>query len=195
MRMSAVRTLTVLSLFLMAFLADRSWAQSPAETAAPLPSSLPWTQKSGTGVGIGLDSFGTATAEELDINVLVPVYRPFALRVRSAMYFGFGGAGEAVGGKLEAMLRSGMLLNFIRVYAGGGPALFYGLTGPNAGQFDGDWFAGDINGNWFAGAEIFFDPRMALHWELGTNGGAFGTGAGPYVDVGLEVYPFRSGDY
>jgi hypothetical protein len=166
-------------------------AESPG--AAPMlqcPRCSSWTQPSGQGVGLGLDDFGNATAEEVDLNVVIPFGWLFALRVRPAVYFGFNGAGSAVGGKVEAIFRSKLLWNFVRVYAGGGPALFYGLTGPNAKQVDGNWFAGDINGNWLAGAEIFFHPRWALHWEFGTSGGAFSSGAGPYADVGLEAYLF-----
>jgi hypothetical protein len=149
-----------------------------------------WSQPSGQGVGLGVDDFGTATAEEVDVNVVIPFGWLVALRVRPAAYFGFDGAGSAIGGKVEVMFRSKVLWNLARVYAGGGPALFVGLTGPNARQVDGNWFAGDINGNWFAGAEIFFHPRWALHMELGSSGGAFDTGAGPYADVGLEAYLF-----
>jgi hypothetical protein len=163
-----------------------------APVAPPLrcPSCSSWVQPSGQGVGLGLDESGTSNAEWLDLSVTVPFGWLFAVRARPVVYFGFDGAGAAFGGKLEAIFRSKVLWNFVRVYAGGGPAMFYGLTGPNARQVDGNWFAGDINGNWFAGAEIFFDPRFAVHWEFGTSGGAFDTGAGPYVDVGLTVYAF-----
>jgi hypothetical protein len=149
-----------------------------------------WDKPSGQGVGLGVDDFGTSTAEEVDVSVVVPINWLFALRFRPVMYFGFSGAGAAVGGKAEAVFRSKLLWNFVRVYAGGGLAVFYGLTGPDAGKVDGNWFAGDINGNWFVGSEIFFHPRWAVHWELGTSGGAFTTGAGPYTDVGLEAYLF-----
>lgn len=141
-------------------------------------------------MSFGFDDFGTATAEELDLAVTVPVVSFFALRGRPVAYFGFNGAGVSFGAKVEAIFRSKVLWNFVRVYAGGGPAVFYGATGPNAKQVDGNWFGGDINGNWLAGAEIFFNPRWALHWELGTSGGAFDTGAGPYADVGIVLYPF-----
>jgi hypothetical protein len=140
-------------------------------------------------VGLGIDYFGAATAQELDLSVVVPFNWLFALRVRPVIYFGSGGAGTALGLKVEAMFRSKMLWNFVRVYAGGGPAIFYALTGPNAGQSDG-WVSGGLNGNWFVGAEVFFHPRWALHWELGTSGGAFDTGSGPYGDVGILAYLF-----
>ncbi|MHB8416462.1 MAG: hypothetical protein ACYDCL_00190 [Myxococcales bacterium] len=168
-------------------------AAAPAASSGPAlqcPTCSSWAQPSGQGVGLGVSDFGTATAEEVDVNVLVPFGWLFALRFRPVVYFGLDGSGAAIGGKVEGVFRSKVLWNFVRVYTGGGPAIFYGLTGPNARQVDGNWFAGSINGNWFAGAEIFFHPRWALHWELGTSGGAFDSGAGPYADVGLEAYLF-----
>ena len=153
-----------------------------------LPASRSWAEPRDA-IGFGVDSFGVATAEEVDISALVPIGGLFALRARSVVCFGWD-EGTSVGGKLEGMFRSPVLANLIRVYAGFGPALFFGLTGPNAGQFDGNWLAGDIDGNWFAGAEVFFDPRVSLHWEFGTSGGALDAGAGPYADVGFEIYPF-----
>jgi hypothetical protein len=139
-------------------------------------------------VGLGVDVSGAATALEYQLSIVVPFGWLFAVRVRPVFYFGLPGAGTALGGKVEAVFRSKTLWNFVRVYAGGGPAVFYGLTGPNAREVDGDWFAGGIDGNWFAGLEVFFDPRWSLHWEFGTSGGAFDTGAGAYADVGLLAY-------
>lgn len=151
--------------------------------------SLPWTPVSGRGIGLGLDIFGNATAEEEDINLMIPFNDYVAIRIRPVLYEGFS-AGVNVGSKVEGMVRSEMILNCIRVYGGGGVALFYGLTGTDAGGIDGNWFAGDINGNWFLGTEIFFTPYISLHWEFGTSGGAFETGQGSYVSAGIELYPW-----
>jgi hypothetical protein len=76
----------------------------------------------------------------------------------------------------------------VRVYGGLGPAVFYGLTGPNAKQVDGNWFAGAVDGNWSLGAEVFFHPRWSVHWELGTSGGSFDDGSGGYTSVGVSAY-------
>jgi hypothetical protein len=145
-------------------------------------------------VGLGLDFFGAASADTavgLELSVLVPLGSLVALRMRPMFFYGSGADGGAsIGDKLEVMFRSPVLMNFARGYAGGGPAVFYGLSGPGAKQVDGNWFAGDINGNWFAGLEVFVDSRFAMHWEIGTSGGAFAAGAGPYVDAGCVFYLF-----
>jgi hypothetical protein len=173
---------------------ERAAAQAPAtaDTAQALCATCSsWTQPSGTGAAFGLDVAGAATARQYQLSVLVPLGWLFAVRARPVFYVAdVDGASSALGGKIEGMFRSKVLWNFVRVYAGGGPALFYGLNGANSRQVDGNWFAGDINGNWFAGSEIFFDPRCALHWEFGTSGGALDTGAGFYADVGVAFYPF-----
>ncbi|HEY8020908.1 MAG TPA: hypothetical protein VIH93_07390 [Thermoanaerobaculia bacterium] len=163
----------------------------PEPPALQCPScSSSWSEPSGRGVALGVDVSGAATALEYQLSVVVPLGWLFAIRARPVFYVGLHGAGTALGGKIEAVFRSRPLWNFVRVYAGGGPDVFYGLTGPSARDVDGNWFAGQIDGNWFAGAEIFFDPRWSLHWELGTSGGAFDTGAGAYADVGLLAYLF-----
>lgn len=157
-------------------------------------SSAPAQAPSGRGVGFGLDFFGASSADtdiELDVSVVIPFSSLFALRMRPTAYYSSNESGGwAAGGKLEAVFRSPVMLNLVRVYAGGGPAIFYGLSGPSAHEVDGNWFAGDIDGNWFVGSEIFVSSKFAVHWELGTSGGALSTGAGPYTDVGLTVYPF-----
>ena len=96
--------------------------------------------------------------------------------------------GLSVGFKLEGIVRSPVLLNFVRVYGGLGPAVFYGLTGTNARQVDGNWFAGNVDGNWFIGTEVFFHPGWSVHWELGTSGGSFDDGSGGYTSVGVSAY-------
>lgn len=188
------RLLSVASCLLIVLPAAKASAQeAPTPTPSPSTLDLGWAAPSGRGVGLGLDFFGASSADtdiELDASVLVPFGSLFALRMRPTFYYSSNAAGGwAVGDKLEAVFRSGVLMNFVRVYAGGGPAIFYGLSGPNARQVDGNWFAGDIDGNWFVGSEIFLAHWFAVHWELGTSGGALSTGAGPYTDVGLTVYP------
>jgi hypothetical protein len=179
------------ALFLAAALPQVEASSTPS---VPPAGSLGWTAPSGKGVGFGLDFFGAASADtdvELDVSVLVPFSSLVALRMRPTLYDSSNPAGGwAMGGKLEVVFRSAVMMNFVRVYAGGGPAIFYGLSGPSARQVDGNWFAGDVNGNWFVGAEIFLASWFAVHWELGTSGGALSTGAGPYTSVGLMAYPF-----
>ena len=127
----------------------------------------------------------------LQLGVTLPLGRFFAVRDRIVLYDGSGAdGGAALGDRLELVVRSPVLLNLVRVYAGAGPAAFYGLSGPNARQVDGNWFAGGIDGDWFVGLEVFFSSKLAVHWETGTSGGAFDTGAGPYAEVGLTLHPF-----
>jgi hypothetical protein len=153
-----------------------------------------WSRASGQGFSLGLDFFGAASADTeigVELSILVPLTSLLALRMRPMLYDGSGDqGGTSIGAKVEIVFRSAVLMNFVRVYAGGGPAVFYGLSGRGSGKVDGNWFPVDLNGNWFTGADVFVDPRFALHWEFGTSGGAFATGAGPYIDVGLTLYPF-----
>jgi hypothetical protein len=153
------------------------------------PPSLGWSSPSGRGIGLGADLFGSPTGLAMDLSIVVPLGGVFALRMRPTLFYATDAGGAGIGDKLELVVRSAVLMNFVRVYAGGGPAVFYGLSGPTARQVDGNWFHGDIDGNWFAGTEIFLGPRAAMHSELGTSGGALGSGAGPYIDAGLTFYP------
>ena len=76
-------------LWLLVVLPDAALAQEISrptqQEAVPTlqcPRCSSWAQPSGEGIGLGIDEFGTASAEEFDLNVVIPFGWLFALRVR-----------------------------------------------------------------------------------------------------------------
>jgi hypothetical protein len=117
------------------------------------------------------------------------VMRPLTM-MQMPMKWTYSEGGDAyrtdLGGRVELYAASALLLNFARVYGGGGPQVFYsaaGVAGPKA----------TFGGGGHLGCEFFLAPRAALFTELGaTSGAQGGFGAGGSAMLGLTWYPWAS---
>jgi hypothetical protein len=157
--------------------ATSSAASSTTGEAAPLALRLPWTKLSGQGVGLSYENgaFGQTWEQGLKLQI------PFAtcgkgrrnescaainIRPQSLMQFQVGAGSQNsfdLGGRVEIIGRTPMLLNLIRIYGGGGAGAFYEVTGQTKGH------AYAAGGGQF-GVELFLQPEFSFYSEIGGDG-------------------------
>jgi len=148
----------------------------------------------GLGVSLGYEDGIWGAAWLQGLRVKIPMHPRWGMALRPLtmmqmpMKWTYSEGSDAyrtdVGGRVELYAASPVLLNFARVYASGGPQVFYavaGVAGPKA-MFGG---GGQV------GCEFFVAPRASLFAELGgTSGAQAGFGAGGSAMIGLTWYPW-----
>jgi hypothetical protein len=89
-----------------------------------------------------------------------------------------------LGGRLELIGRTPVLLNLIRIYGGGGGGPFVDVAGPQKGQVTAE-------GGGEFGFEFFLQPHFSFYSEIGGNACGVGTAlcSGATVVAGLTWYP------
>ncbi|MCC7380951.1 MAG: hypothetical protein IT384_03930 [Deltaproteobacteria bacterium] len=148
---------------------------------------VPWTEPSGTGVGVAYDngSWGGEWMQGVRLNV--PFGEHWGADARGLMLLGSDPSfGDRVdfGGRLELYGRSPVFLNLVRLYGGGGISVMapvHGVSDPKA----------TVGGGGYFGFEFFLNHRLSWILEVGGNSGsqdAFGSGA--TITAGLKLYPF-----
>lgn len=175
-------------------------ATSPASPAPPpvpfepvsdddglLRLQIPWTEPSGQGLALGYDNGAWGGEWSQGVRVLVPLGAHFGVDVRGLMVLASAGAQDAqvhLGGRLELIGRSPVLLNVLRLYGGGGVQLF-------APVGEAPSHAATMGGGGHFGFEFFMMPSMSWILEVGGQSGvADGVGGGASIVAGLQLYPF-----
>jgi hypothetical protein len=163
---------------------------TPSGEPASLTLTLPWTTPSGQGVALSYENGAFGQAWEQGLRVQIPLGKFFALTARPMVLMrlanDFNPSNEiALGGRLEVFGRSAVLLNFVRIYGGGGAGAFYDLAGTHKGKTS-------AGGGGEFGFEFFLHARFAFYLEVGGNGcGAVsGVCSGATAVAGMNVYAF-----
>jgi hypothetical protein len=92
-----------------------------------------------------------------------------------------------LGGRVEVYGASPVLWSFARLFASGGPQVFYSAAGVSAAK-------PIVGGGGQVGMEVFLDPGASLFAEIGaTSGLQSGWGAGGTAMLGVTFYPWNEG--
>jgi len=192
-------TVAVISAFL--FFAGAAHPQEPAPPSpsegAVVPGSappslaltLPWTEPSGRGVSFSYENGAFGVDWEQGLKIQFPFNPFFALNIRPMLLMELSGLvpnnAISLGGRIELIGRTPVLLNLIRIYGGGGGGPFVDLTGPRKGQVSSE------GGGQF-GFEFFLQPHFSFYTEIGGNGCGAGAGlcSGATVVAGMSIYPW-----
>ena len=148
--------------------------------------ALPWKHDSGKSFAIGYANglWGKFFAQEL--NTKIPFwqseYGSVGARVRGIAIHS-GDQRFDLGGRLELYGASPVLLNFVRLYGGGGYQLFYpvGSGAPSDKKID-----HGLGG--YYGFEFFFRDYVSFDIEIGGQGSSVASGA--TIMAGVVFYPF-----
>jgi hypothetical protein len=158
--------------------------------AAPLALALPWTAPSGRGLAFSYENGAFGQAWEQGLKFQIPLIERLAINIRPMVLVRFQTdldptSSVAVGGRLELIGRTQVLLNLIRIYGGGGGGPFVNVTGPSKGKVTGE------GGGQF-GVEFFLVPRSSFYLEIGGNGCGAVTGVcgGATAVAGVSLYAF-----
>jgi hypothetical protein len=183
-------------------LASAALGQEPTSVQPPTDSTpavgaptalaltLPWTEPSGRGVAFSYENGAFGQAWEQGLKIQFPVVEHLAINLRPMVLMSLETDANptsqiAVGGRLELIGRTAVLLNLIRIYGGGGGGPFVEVTGPNKGKVTG------AGGGQF-GVEFFLVSHASFYLEIGGNGcGALGSiCSGATAVAGVSLYPF-----
>lgn len=158
-------------------------------------NKLPWDGESGKSYAVGISTGLWGRSFAVDLNTKIPVWQgdwgSMGVRVRGLLMQHGESKGYA-GGRLELYSASDVLLNFVRIYGGGGYQLLYPI-GKNEMQGTGA-AATPIpkalahGGNGYFGFEFFFKDFVSYNIEIG---GTFsGSLTGATIMAGATFYPF-----
>ncbi|MFO0728364.1 MAG: hypothetical protein U1E65_31580 [Myxococcota bacterium] len=160
---------------------------SPAAGSSELDTlRVPWTEPSGQSLSFAYDNGSWGGNWTQSVRVFVPFGDHFGGLARGLVMFGGPTFGERidVGGRLELIGRSPVLLNFVRLYGGGGISLMSPVHGVDKPQLT-------VGGGGQFGFEFFMTPHIAWTLEVGGNSGSQdGFGSGATILAGINIYPF-----
>jgi hypothetical protein len=146
-------------------------APAPEDEALASTLKLPWTQPSGQGLALGLDNGLWGGDWCNGIRAKIPLGRHFAVHARGLAIFAFDDTNRVdLGGRLEFIGQSPVMLNVMRLYGGGGLQVFYPVSGDVTRK-------ASFGGGGHFGFEFFMSPRYSWFIEVGGQGGSPAPGA------------------
>jgi hypothetical protein len=184
------------SVFLLLAVANVKTAAAEEATSIPMKAStesalVPWTSPVGGGVSFGYENGLWGSAWVQGLRVKVPFQSRFGMAMRPLALQQVGGGAPYradLGGRVELYGATPVFLNFARIYGGGGPQLFYAVTG----------LAGSkpiFGGGGHFGFEFFMNQHTSFFAEIGGASGAqHGLGTGGTAMAGVTWYPWGSKD-
>lgn len=168
------------SLISIALLAAESPAMAEGEAESPRPA---WTEESGRGVALGYENGLWGSLFVQGLRVRVPFGASWGLVGKGLFLHQTTGEyrGDA-GGRLDLYGSSPVLLNFVRLYGGGGPYVMHVVTGAGSKEVQ-------IGGGGHFGFEFFMKPSFSWVLEVGGGSGVDGRGGGGTAVAGFQWYP------
>lgn len=192
MRSNAIRKLVGISILVLLSGSGPGVAlahEGASESGGTTPTI--WSEDSGAGVGFGYENGSWGGSWAQGVRVTVPIVPHLALGLRGLMINTPRPADDRwdLGGRLELLGRSRVLLNVMRLYGGGGIQLFH----PVSDEADPEVHVG---GGGHFGFEFFMAHHLAFFIEVGGQSGVASTSTagdiatGATIMAGLTVYPF-----
>lgn len=163
-------------------------ARPVTDDAAPERGRVPWIAPNGSAVAFSYENGLWGSAFEQGLRVKIPfhpnwglVTGPLALHAMTADPYR-----ADLGGRLELYGASPVVLDFARIYGGGGMYALQAVTGlPGA--------KASVGGGGHFGFEFFYSGWSSFYIEVGgTSGGQHGLGGGGTAVAGVTWYPFAS---
>lgn len=158
--------------------------EAPARAQDKADVVRPSEQRTGRGVGFGMDNglFGRAFEQGARVHFPVLSFMDVNLRGISTLAPTEGDTRWELGGRLELVGHTPVFLNLVRLYGGGGPEIAAHASGP--GEKKAAW-----GGGGHFGFEFFLRPQMSFFTEIGGHAGNELTGGGTAL-AGMMFYPF-----
>lgn len=161
-----------------------------ATSGAPVSDTtlrVPWTEPSGQSLAFSYDNGSWGGNWTQSVRLFVPFGDHFGALARGLVMFGSGRTFAEridVGGRLELIGRSPVLLNLVRLYGGGGISVMSPVHGVTNREIT-------VGGGGQFGFEFFLTPHIGWTLEVGGNSGSQdGFGSGATILAGISIYPF-----
>ncbi len=169
------------------FLALTTTATSGAPPVSEATLRVPWTEPSGQSLAISYDNGSWGGNWTQSVRLFVPFGDRFGALARGLVMFGSGQTFAEridVGGRIELIGRSPVLLNLVRLYGGGGISVMSPVHGVTNREVT-------VGGGGQFGFEFFLTPHIGWTLEVGGNSGSQdGFGSGATILAGISIYPF-----
>lgn len=163
--------------------ATSSAQPDPGETTL----RVPWIEPSGQSIAISYDNGSWGGNWTQSLRLFVPFGDHFGALARGLVMFGSGQAFADridLGGRIELIGRSPVLLNLVRLYGGGGISFMSPVHGVTNRELT-------VGGGGQFGFEFFLTPHIGWTLEVGGNSGSQdGFGSGATILAGISIYPF-----